>query len=87
MNNKYNRFIVVDSYGFGIYGMKEVARVYYGNDPVRAFKKAFKYGRECGWECDLHFYDLGANKSFSINAGVSLSDMLDFYDRYTSHIY
>ena len=87
MDSKYNRFIVVDSYGFGIIGCHDVTRVYYGNDHTRAFKKAIKYGRECGWKCDLHFYDLGANKSSSINAGVSLSDMLDFYDRYTSHIY
>lgn len=84
MNSKYNRFIVVDSYGFGISGMSDVSRVYYGNDTVRAFKKAVKYGVACGWECDLHFFDLAANKSISINGGVSVQDLLDFYHRYES---
>lgn len=84
MDSKYNRFIVVDSYGYGIFGCHDVTRVYCGNDTVRAFKKAVKYGGECGWECDLHFFDLATNKSISINGGVSVQDLLDFYHRYES---
>lgn len=82
MNNKYSRFIVVDSYGHGIYGCHDVTRVYYGDDVVRAFKKGLSYFRECSAECDLHFYDLAKGMSISINGGVSVSDLLDFYHRY-----
>lgn len=58
MNSKYNRFIVVDSYGRGIFGLHDVTRVYYGNDPVRAFKKAVKFANDVDYECALTFYDL-----------------------------
>lgn len=58
MDSKYNRFIIVDSYGRGIFGFHDVTRVYYGNDPVRAFKKAVKYEKDVDYECDLTFYDL-----------------------------
>lgn len=84
MNSKYNRFIVVDSYGRGFSWLHDVTRVYYGNKPIRAFKEAIRYGVECGWECDLHFFDLGTNKAISINGGVSVADLLDFYHRYES---
>lgn len=66
MNSKYNRFMVVDSYGFGIFGMHEASRVYYGNDAVRAMKKAVKYLHSCGGECKLRFYDLSAGTDISI---------------------
>lgn len=84
MNSKYNRFIIVDLYGIGTFGGHDVSRVYYGNDAARAFKKAIEYGKGCGWECDLHFFDLGTSKTISINGGVSVADLLDFYHRYTS---
>lgn len=58
MNSKYNRFIVVNSYGYGIFGIQDVTRVYYGNDPVRAFKKAVQFADTVDFECILTFYDL-----------------------------
>lgn len=78
MNSKYNRFIVVDSYGFGIFGMREVSRVYYGNDVVRAMKKAVKYSRSCGGGCKLRFYDLAAGVDISIWTD-SVESLLDSY--------
>ena len=78
MNSKYNRFIVVDSYGFGIFGMNEAVRVYYGNDAVRAFKKAVKYLHSCGGECNLHFYDLARCVSIYIYTD-SLESLIDSY--------
>lgn len=78
MNSKYNRFIVVDSYGFGIFGMHEASRVYYGNDAVRAMKKAVKYLRSCGGECDLRFYDLAARVDIYIWTD-SVESLLDSY--------
>lgn len=78
MNSKYNRFIVVDSYGHGIFGIHDVTRVYYGNDPVRAFKKAVNFAEEAYFECDLTFYDL----STGWHTDIDTHDVFALVNRY-----
>lgn len=78
MKNKYNRFMVVDSYGFGIFGMDEASRVYYGNDAARAMKKAVKYLHSCDGECRLRFYDLAAATDIFIYTD-SVEDLIASY--------
>lgn len=78
MKNKYNRFMVVDSYGFGIFGMNDASRVYYGNDAVRAMKKAVKYLHSCDGECRLRFYDLAARMDIYIYTD-SVQELLNSY--------
>lgn len=79
MNSKYNRFIVVDSYGHGIFGLHDVTRVYYGNDPVRAFKKAVKYAETVDFECSLTFYDL----STGWHTDIDTQDVSALVERYS----
>lgn len=58
MDSKYNRFIVIDSYGYGRFGVNDVTRVYYGDDHVQAFKKAVEFAEGVNFKCALTFYDL-----------------------------
>lgn len=78
MNSKYNRFIVVDSYGHGIFGFHDVTRVYYGNDPVRGFKKTVKFAETVDFECVLTFYDL----STGWHTDIDTSDVSALVNRY-----
>lgn len=83
MNSKYNRFIVVDSYGHGIFGLHDVTRVYYGNDPVRAFKKAVNFADTVDFECALTFYDLSTGWKTDIDTRDASALVNRYHERHS----
>lgn len=83
MNSKYNRFIVVDSYGRGIMDMHDVTRVYYGSDPVRALKKAVNFAETVDFACDLVFYDLSTGWHTNIDTRDISALLNRYYKRYS----